>query len=219
MLQAPPRAKPALAAVLAVLLMAAGCATSGYLRAARKAERAEDFDRAIIEYTKVVRARPDDRVVRASLERVKLRAAQEHLFRGRRLADVQRYEEALIEFQIASELNPTDPTLEAAVADTRRRLKTKLALARGGKTELQTLVERSRNLPAAGFELPADVKLPDSLVFQNAGARMILTAIARFANINIVFDPAYRDATMSADLRNVSLTDALDSVTSSSRNF
>ncbi len=212
------RAGAALAGLLGALLVA-GCATSGSLRAARKAERAEDYDRAVIEYTKVIRAKPDDRTARAALERVKLRAAQEHLFRGRRFAQAQRYEEALIEFQVASELNPTDSTIDAAVREARKRLKAKLALSRAGKTDLQTLVERSRTLPPSGFELPTEVKLPDSLVFQNAGSRMILTAIARFADINIVFDPAFRDATMSADLRNVSLTDALDSVTSSTRNF
>ena len=208
-----------LAAGLAVVVLAAGCASNGALRAGRKAERAEDYDRAVVEYTKAVRARPDDRGARAALERTKLRAAQEHYFRGRRLLQVDRYEEALIEFQVASELNPTDATVDAAVRDTRQRLRTKLAVSRGGKTELQTLVERSRNLSPSGMELPADVKLPDSLVFRDASSRMVLTAIARFADMSIVFDPAFRDATVSADLRKKSLADALDSVTASTRTF
>jgi general secretion pathway protein D len=207
-----------IAGLLAVLLFTAGCATGG-LREGRKAERAEDYDRAVVEYTKAVRARPDDRGARVALERVKLRAAQEHFFRGRRLSQVERHEEALIEFQVASELNPTDSSADAAVRDTRQRLKTKLAVSRGGKTELQTLVERARTLPPSGMDLPSDVKLPDSLVFRNASSRMILTAISRFAAINIVFDPGFRDASMSADLRNLSLTAALDSVTASTRTF
>ena len=72
-------------------------------------------------------------------------------------------------------------------------------------------------MPPAGLDLPSTVKLPDSLVFREASSRLVLTAIARFADINIVFDPAFRDASMSADLRNMTLSDALDSVTASTR--
>ncbi|MGE3844691.1 MAG: hypothetical protein AB7I50_24255, partial [Vicinamibacterales bacterium] len=42
----------------------AGCAT-GALRAGREAERAEDYDRAVVEYTKALRERPTDRQLRA----------------------------------------------------------------------------------------------------------------------------------------------------------
>ena len=223
-IQAPRHASPdascrALTAGVLAGLLLAGCATSGGMGAGRKAERAEDYDRAVVEYTKAVRAKPDDRDARVALDRVKLRAAQEHFFRGRRLAQAERYEEALIEFQIASELNPTDSDVDVAVRDTRQRLKTRLAVSRGGKTELQSLVERSRTLAPTGMELPADVKLPDSLVFREASSRFVLTTIARFADVNIVFEPTFRDVTISADLRNFSLADALDSVTSTTRTF
>ncbi len=208
-----------LAAGLALAWLAIGCASSGPLRAGQKAEKAEDYDRAVVEYTKAVRANPEDRAARAALGRATLRAAQEHYFRGRRLLQAERYEEALVEFQIASELNPTDSVVDQALRDTRKRLKTKLALSRGTKTELQSLVERSRALSPSGVELPADVTLPDSLVFREASSRMVLSAIARFSDMNIVFDPAFRDTIVSADLRRLSLADALDAVTTSTRTF
>ena len=190
------------------------------MRAGRSAERVEDYDRAVLAYTKVVRQRPDDREARLALERVKLRAAQDHFFRGRRLAQVHRYEEALVEFQIASELNPTDSSVEAAIRDARQRLRTRLAAeSRADKTELQTLIERARALPPPGLDLPVAVKLPDSLVFSNASSKMAFTAIARFAGLNIVFDSTFRDAIVNADLRGQSLQEALDSLTSSTRTF
>jgi len=207
------------AAGLLAAIIAAGCASSGGIRAGRRAERAEDYDRAVLEYTKVVRQKPDDREARLSLERVKLRAAQDHFFRGRRYAQVERYEEALIEFQIASELNPTDSSVDAAVRDVRQRLRSKLALDRGGKTELQALIERARTLPPPGLDLPETVKLPDSLVFSNASSKMAFMAVARFAGLNIVFDPTFRDAIFTADLRGQTLREALDTLTSSTRTF
>ena len=43
--------------------------------------------------------------------------------------------------------------------------------------------------------------------------------LARFANINIVFDPAFRDQPISIDLRNVTLEDALGALTASTHTF
>ena len=204
---------------LAAALTAAGCATSGVMRAGEAAEQAQDYDRAVVEYTKAVRANPGDTSARVALDRTRLRAAQEHFYRGRRLAASDRHEEALAEFQLASELNPTDTAVNAAVRDTRQRLRAKLAVARGGKTELQSVIERSRDLPPPGLDLPTDVKLPDSLVFSNASSRFVFTAIGRIAGINMVFDPGFRDVPITMDLRNVSLPDALDAVTGATQTF
>ena len=196
-----------------------GCATSSAYRAGQKAERQTDFDRAVVEYTKAVRANPDDRTARGALQRARLRASQEHFFAGRRLAGSERYEEALVEFQIASELNPTDAQVDLALRDARQRLRTKVSTSRGGKTDLQTLVERTRDLPPPGLDLPADAKLPDSLVFSSASSRAVFTSIARFSGLSIVFDPTFRDSTISVDVRNSTLADALNSVTASTHTF
>ena len=52
-----------------------------------------------------------------------------------------------------------------------------------GKTELESLIDRTRNMAPAGFELPGDVRLPESLTFRDAPSRDVFTAVARFANI------------------------------------
>jgi general secretion pathway protein D len=204
--------------VAAVLAAAAACATSGALRAGQRAERARDYDRAVVEYTKAVRANPDSNGARLALDRARVRAAQEHFFRGRRLLAEERYEDALVELQLANELNPTDAAADAALRETRQRIRTKVAVSRGGKTELQTLIDKSRDLAPPGLDLP-EAKLPDSLVFSSAGSRAVFTAIARFAGLNVVFDPGFRDAAISVDLRNISLEDALTSVTGSTHTF
>jgi general secretion pathway protein D len=205
--------------LLAGALALSACATTAGLRAGQRAEQVQDYDRAVVEYTKAVRENPADGAARASLERVRLRASQEHFFRGRRLVAAERHEEALFEFQLASELNPTDPQVESALKDTRQRLRTKLAVSRGGKTELQALIERSRALGPPGLDLPEGVKLPDSLLFSNAGSRAVFMALARFAGISIMFDPSFRDTPITIDLRHASLQDALSSLTATTRTF
>ncbi|HEX5473285.1 MAG TPA: secretin N-terminal domain-containing protein [Vicinamibacterales bacterium] len=211
-----------IAEVAVVVLLAAvgaGCATSAALRAGRRAEDVQDYDRAVADYTAVVRKHPDNVEARSALGRARLRAAQDHAFRGRRFVAADRFEEALVEYQLASELNPGDGQVDAALQDVRQRLRTKLRVERGGRTELQDLIDRSRQVPTPGLDLRENPRLPTSLVFSNASSRMVFTALARFGNVNLVFDPAFRDQPISIDLRNTTLEDALKSLTASTGTF
>ena len=213
----PRRAGTALLATLLIGVGLAGCATGGRERA-RSAEQAELFDEAIVEYTRALQERPGDRALRRDLERVTLRAAQRHYTQGRRYAGLGDYNEALLEYQIAAQLNPASGEILDALGSMRRAVQTKLVAREAGQTELESLVERTRTLPAAGLELP-DSTLPDSLVFRAASTRDVFSALGQFANINVIFDPAFVDDTISIDLRSASLTTALTAVARSTRNF
>ncbi|HEV8317783.1 MAG TPA: secretin N-terminal domain-containing protein [Vicinamibacterales bacterium] len=205
-----------------IVLVAAtlsACASATSMRNGRFAEQGRDYDRAVIEYTKALREHPTDSNARQALERMKLRAAQEHFTRARRLATAGNLDEALIEYQLAAELNPDNPDIEDAVRTIRSQLRNKIAIAREGKTQLESLIERSKLLAPPGLDLPPDVKLPESLTFRDAGSRDVYTAMARFANINVVFDPQFRDQPVTVDLRNTTLADALTSVSTATRNF
>src|SRR5258706_8670737 len=89
-----------------------GCATSSFMHRAERAEIAGDYDLAVVEYTKALRKDPGNRHARQSLEVVKLRSAGEHFTRGRRYAYAGKLDEALVEFQLASELNPASKEIE-----------------------------------------------------------------------------------------------------------
>ena len=86
-----------------------------------------------------------------------------HYTRGRRYAGLGHYDEALLEYQIAAQLNPASGEILDALRTMRRAVQTKLVARTAGQTELESLIERTRTLPAAGLELP-DSTLPDSLV-------------------------------------------------------
>jgi general secretion pathway protein D len=189
------------------------------MRSGRDAERMDDYDRAVVEYTKAVREKPDNRDARLALDRAKLKASNAHFERGRRLAANRRFEEALLEYQLAAELNPTNGDVEQELTATRNALRAKVAVAAEGQTALEALIQKTRNLAPAGHDIPEDLKLADTLVFGDASARAVFTTIARFSDLNLVFDPAFRDSTISIDLRNVTLGDALTSVSSATRNF
>ena len=206
--------------VTALALAMSACATSRAMRAGQNAEHLEEYDRAIVEYTKVLRAHPENRAVRQALDRVKQRASLDHFTRGRRFHSGGRLNEAAVELQLAAELNPGNQEIERELSAVRAELRNKIAVAREGKTELESLIERTRNLPPTGFELPSDVRLPESMTFaRDTPSRDVFTALARFANISVVFDPQFRDQPVSIDLRNTSLESALQSLTAVTRTF
>ena len=208
----------AIATILVVSLTGA-CAGNGALRAGQQAENRSDFDRAVVEYTAAVRRDPDDRGARLALERVRLRASLEHYLHGRRLAASEQYQQAAIELQLAAELNPTDAAAASELKEVQRKLRMKIAVTRDGKTQLETLIERSRDFAPPGLDLPIGTKLPESMTFPNASSRMVFMAVARLADINVTFDPAFRDERIGADLRNMTLAAALSSLTATTRTF
>jgi len=200
-------------------LAGSACVPTSAMRAGQEAEVNQDYDQAVIEYTKVLREKPNDGDARRALQRARLRAAQDHLTRGRRLAANGRLDEALVELQAAYELNPSSADIEDALRTVRTQQRTKVAVSREGKTHPETLPDPARELPVAGGQLPADVRLPASLTFPNASARTIYLSIGRLSNISLLFDPGYRDQNVSIDLRDASPMTALDAVSQATHNF
>src|SRR3954452_10538988 len=222
MLSAPLPARNAVRGFAVWLLLSAvasGCASSAPFRHGRDAERRKDYDRAVVEYTKAVRQNPDNADARTALDRSKLRASQDHFYRARRFAALGKLDQAMVEYEVASELNPSGGDIDEELRATRRKLRTKIAVAREGKTELQTIIERARDLPPPGMDLPTGVKMPTSLTFRDASSRDVFTAIGRFANISLIFDTAFRDTAVTVDLRNTTLEDALGTVAGATRTF
>jgi general secretion pathway protein D len=215
-----PRAESAaFVALLLAAALSAGCATSNAMHRGESAEFRRDYDLAVVEYTKALRLDPDKSAAREGLERARARATEEHLQKARRLASLGRLEEAVVEYGVAAELSPANATVDEELRSTRNKLRAKVAVARDGKTELESLIDRTRDLPPPGLDLPQNVKMPGSLVFRDASSRDVFTAIARLGGIGLVFDPQFRDASVTLDLRNATLEDALNGVAGASRTF
>jgi general secretion pathway protein D len=214
----PPALLPVFTLIVAALLCGA-CAVATANKQGRAAEDLQDYDRAVVEYTNALRLDPENNEARLGLERSKLRASLEHFNRGRRLAATGKYDEALVEYELAAELNPTSAEIDEQVRATRNQLRAKVAVSREGKTELEALIERTRDQPPQGLDLPQDVKMPASLVFREASSRDVFLAIARFGNLSIAFDPTFREAPVTVDLRNTTLEQSLVQVADATRTF
>ena len=162
----------------------------------RQAEQRQDYDRAVVEYTqgppRSTRTTPT-RALRSSARSSAHR--EDHFNRGRGIRPAGKLEEALVEYQIASELNPAQRRGRRSPArDAQPAARAGRGARARARRELETLIERTRELPPPGLDLPQGLKLPASLVFREASSRDVFTALARFADVNIIFDPAFRDA-------------------------
>jgi general secretion pathway protein D len=203
----------------ASVLVLAGCATSA-LRQAQVADDLRDYDLAVARYTQAVRERPSDRDAALGLERAKLRASQEHLVHGRRLFAQGRYDDAVVELQIATELNPGNAAATAELRAVRLALRTQLARPADGETPLQSLLSRTTDLAPAGLELP-NTALPTQI---NAGAqataRSVFLLLGRLTNLSVTFDSQFRDVPAPVNLRaGMTTREAFDAVTAATGTF
>ena len=217
----PDRRSRAVVVVAAFLAAAAatGCATSGAFRTAQQAELRGDFDRAVLEYGRAVEERPEDRQARLGLDRARLRAAETHYAEGRRLARLSRWADALAEFRIAYDMNPTRGDIADELRRADERMRADLAERAEGVTELEALIDRTRGAAPPGLDLPRGIALPDSVVFRDAGARAVFSALGQLGDVTVVFDPTFRDSALSIDLRSTTFDVALRAVAASTQNF
>jgi len=207
-----PRLRRAAASLLALAL--AGCASSSAFRAGEKAERREEFDRAVLEYSKALQESPDNMHYKRSLERARLRASQEHAFAARRLAGRALYKEALDELRLALDLNPASETLVQETQDLERRRHA----AASGET-VQQVKDRVREGAFPGLVLGPGAGEPLGLSFRNASLREAYQALGRIAGVNFIFDPQFQDQTITIDLHDVPFQQALTALGSVGRTF
>ena len=205
-------------AALFIVATLSGCITSAALRDARRAEDRQDYDVAVIEYTRALQRDPDNTNARTGLQRAKLRASQDHWTNARRLSANGRLEEAEAEYKLAAQLNPDNREIADELTQVQNQLRTQIAVRRDGKTDLEALVDRMKHQALPGLTIDAG-PLPDDLVFRDASNQVIIRALAQMAKVNVVFDPAFRPAALTFEVRNQTFAEALQSITASTQNF
>jgi general secretion pathway protein D len=210
-------ARATLAAILAATLSA--CASTA-LKQGQAAEDLRDYDLAVASYQRAVRDHPRDRDAQLGLERSRLRASEAHLLRGRRLSSQGRDQDALVELQLANELNPTSEEVETELRRVRIALREQLSRPENGETRLESLIESTRDLPPAGDTLP-DTTLPSEITTgSQLTVRSLYLLLARLGHISVTFDPDVEDLPAPASLLNgMTLTRALDEVGRATHTF
>jgi general secretion pathway protein D len=205
--------------LLLLTLAVSGCATTAALRSGEQAELDRDYDQAVMDYTRVLQADPSNANAQQGLERARLRSAQNHFARGRRFYADGRLQEAMLELQVAEELNAADTNVRELLDSVQAQLRAGTEPSSTGMTDLETLIERSQTFRPTGVELPSDTPLPATLTFRAADGRDVYTALARMANVSVVFDPQFTSQPVTLDLQGATLESALASLSTATHSF
>ncbi len=206
------RAAPWAAALIAALT-SCGCASSAAFRGGRQAERREDYDAAVLSYAKAVKQDPDNAGDQTSLQRARLRASSAHTNTARRLAGRGQYQDALEEFRLALDLNPSaNLTSEMQEVEAARQ--------RGVEPpDIPKMKERAREKSLAGLALGPEAREPLGLVFRGASLREAYQALGKAGAVNVVFDPTFQEQAVNLDLKNVVFEEALEALSSVGHTF
>jgi general secretion pathway protein D len=200
--------------VLALAVAMAGCVTTTAFRAGERAERIQDWDQAVLEYSKAVQENPDNVHYRKSLERARLRASDQHARNARRFLARRLYKEALEEFRLALDMNPEALALAEEAREAEERLRTGMP-----GPSLSDLKEQARERPLGGLALGPGAEEPLGLAFRQASLREAYLALGKTGGVNFVFDPGFQDKPITLDLEDVPFEQALTALASVGRSF
>lgn len=196
-------------AALAILLLVNGC--TGF-RAARRAEIATqtgNWDDAVLYWTQAVEQEPTNIAYRGNLLQARVRASQQHFSLGREFYEAGVLERALIEYQQAVQLDPSNQYAQVELQKVRDELE---AAAMG--TDVATLEELKRR--AAGIrpqpplldprsDEPISLEFPEPVPIQS-----IYRSLGKAFGINVLFDPNLKDIEIPIVLKEVTAQDALE---------
>jgi general secretion pathway protein D len=199
-----------LASLLALALVAGGCAASAAYRQGNTALRAGNLDDAVLLYRKAVLADPDNPNYKIALERAMVAASRAHLDKAREFEQNDQLEAALGEYKQASEYDPSNRLSVSKVAELERTVRDRIEASRP-KPAIQEMRERARAASAEPVLNPAS-RDPLNLSFPNTSLRDILNFIGNLTSINITYDRDVQDRLVTINLSGVTLEQALNQI-------
>jgi len=200
-----------LASVLAATL---GCATSAAFRAGEKAERLGDWDRATLEYSKAVKEKPESLDARLALKRARQRSAEAHITQGRRMAARGLYKDALEEYQLALDLDGSQPGLMAEMDEIRKNRNASLM----PKT-VAAIKESARERSLPGLEIEPALDTPMSFKFEGADVKEAYKTLGLVVGVNFVFESLPTSGPVTLELKDAPFEQALKALSMTSRTF
>jgi general secretion pathway protein D len=200
---------PALLALLPVLFLA-GCSSYRSYRQAQIAAAQGDWDQAVLYYVKATQEDPENIAYKAALLRAKISASQQHFEKARQFQQAGVLERALLEYQQAVQLDPSNQSAQVEMGKVRDALAARQASQSGETPTLDELKKRARAASQPPVLNPRS-KTPIDLDFPEPVSVMdIYRALGRAFGINILFDPNLNDQQIAIELKQVTAQDALE---------
>jgi general secretion pathway protein D len=190
---------------------------SSMFKHGQAAEAREDYDTALDLYQKALAKAPGDLTYKTALYRVRVSASAVHMTKGRKLLEGGDEQGALVEFLHAAEIDPGNEAAQQEISKIRDLHGEQTAK---GETSLPEEAAKREAMESIGSPVVLKPLSSEPLTLHySADAKIVYQAIGKAAGVNILFDPAYTAKSITVDLTNESLFDALRIVGTMSNTF
>ncbi len=207
---------------IAVWALAASCLSCGggasvAYREGRKAEDRKDWDTALVDYEKAKATDPSNSLYILHEQEARTHASLLHLKNGRMLLKQDRPDQAAGELQKAARIDPSNIAAQQELD----ALLTKQAEAKKAHTEaIQKALKASDEDNETGIIKLKPLSEAPIVHFHFTGdSKQVFTTLAKLAGINVAFTADFIPKTLSEDLVNIKLEDALNLVAMQTRTF
>lgn len=198
------------------LLMSGGCAAQKAFRMAEQESRRENWDQAVLNYSKATALDPGNSRYDIALTRAKLKASAQHFEKAKRYAKSAQWDLAAAEYQQTLLLYPGNQhaadELEKALTMIRRRDEQ--------PSEIERLKERAQKDALAPPKLSAKSNIPIQVQFRDRPIGQIFDVIGKASQINFIYDEKTDlNKPMTIEIGSVTLERALDVLMLQTKNF
>ena len=183
--------------------------------AGRKAENLQDYDTALVDYDRALRADPGNAEYKLRLAQMRFEAAQFHVEQGEKDLKKGDLQAALGEFQKAQGIDSSNTSAEQEAARTIQMIAAKNA-ANAPKPPVAP--DETQELLPSPPELKPMSREPINLKMTN-DSRVVFETITKLAGLSVIFDPDFTSRRITVELPNVTLEQALDDVALESKAF
>jgi len=206
--------------VIAALVITACTPTRSTVKKAKDAEASRNFEEAMKQYKLALDQDPGDIELRLKYEQTRYATAYEHFQNGRRALEASDLETARTEFAKTLELDPSHALAEQELARVTSILTSRNQKQPETGRDFEQMKEAARTDPSQWLQgqLQPTVSGPISLRMVQ-DSRVAYETLANLAGINVIFDQDFRPSRTQLELNNVSIFEALDTLSLQTRNF
>jgi general secretion pathway protein D len=173
------------AGLVALVVLAGGCAANKALRQGNAASKSGNYDQAVAFYRSAVQAAPNNPNYKIALERAMLVASRVHLDHAKDYEDHDQLEAARSEYKLASEYDPSNGYAGLKIAALDQRIRARIEANR--PHPMDELRERARAASPTPLLNPA-AREQIGFHYNNARLGDILSAIGNASGINVTLD-------------------------------
>src|SRR6202453_5090500 len=206
----------ALLVLLAILPAIADKAKTIYEKG-QDAEARQNFEAAYNFYKEAYDLKPKDLRYRSGFERMRFKAAATIVHHGELMRDDGKMQEALAEFQRASQIEPSSFIAQQELKKTQQMINdanNPPPQAAGPPNALEKKIRE-----AAGPVELAPISVVPITVKLTEDSKVIYQTIGQLAGVNVLFDPDYTSRRIKVELNGVTLEDALRITALESKTF